>query len=392
MKNLLLFLFLLNTSFAFGQNLVKNPSFEEVESEFFLTPCTYSRAFQFNNALFWKCANNTTTDILSYDAKYKNCFPTAPKTGKRMAGFIAYHPQKDSGYEKGYHEILEGQLTEPLEIGKIYTIQYWLYTDDSLGARHLWHGLGEKPSSAVNVFCNNIGVQFRTSKLNQNKNWNDSLAKNPQQYLTKEVIGNTNGWKKFQFLFTADKAYTNFYIGNFKDDKETLTNLSTAQMRSIDSLNSYVPDKTKKAVSVEKKKRIAYYCIDNVSLRKGNLIDAPVIFNEKSTYTFKNVTFETAKSVLISNSTAEIDALFDFLSKNPKLNVLIQGHTDNKGTEKSNQLLSEQRAQSVATYLTNKGFSNAKIKTEGFGSKNPIATNDSEEGRATNRSVEVKFW
>ena len=127
-------------------------------------------------------------------------------------------------------------------------------------------------------------------------------------------------------------------------------------------------------------------------MREGNFMDAPEPdFVEKSTYTFKNVAFQTGKAILVTASTAEINALYDFLQKNPNQKIIIQGHTDNTGTEKTNLQLSQQRAQSVATYLIEKGCASSRISAEGFGSKQPIAPNDSEDGKAKNRRVEIKL-
>ena len=394
MKNQLLFLFLLVNTITFAQNLVKNPSFENLQATFKAKPCVYSQAMEFNAAVLnWSCEKYVTADILTFNSYGSKCFPILPRTGQRMAGFIAYHPKYDSGYTFSYHEQLQGELTKPLKVGKTYTFEYWLYTDDTLAARHLCIVLGDKSKSIMSVFCNNVGVQFRMSKLDPKLPWRDSLAKNPQQYVTTKVIENTNGWKKFQFLITPDQAYPYFYIGNFKDDDAAKTNLTTAYSHKIDSFNSIPPSISKRSKTFwERKKRIAYYCIDDVSMREGNFMDAPEPdFVEKSTYTFKNVVFQTGKAILVSASTAEINALYDFLQKNPNQKIIIQGHTDNIGTEKTNLQLSQQRAQSVATYLIEKGCASSRISTEGFGSKQPITPNDSEDGKAKNRRVEVKL-
>lgn len=71
--------------------------------------------------------------------------------------------------------------------------------------------------------------------------------------------------------------------------------------------------------------------------------------------------------------------------------VDISGHTDSVGTVEINQRLSEQRAQSVADYLSYQGVARPRIATRGFGKSMPIASNDTEEGRAQNRRVEIKL-
>jgi outer membrane protein OmpA-like peptidoglycan-associated protein len=69
----------------------------------------------------------------------------------------------------------------------------------------------------------------------------------------------------------------------------------------------------------------------------------------------------------------------------------VLGHTDSVGTDAYNQGLSERRANAVADYLSSRGVARARMATRGFGESQPIATNDTEEGRAANRRVEIKI-
>jgi len=71
------------------------------------------------------------------------------------------------------------------------------------------------------------------------------------------------------------------------------------------------------------------------------------------------------------------------------LRITLAGHTDIVGTEEYNQKLSDRRAKAVADYLIRKGINPSRINVVGYGSKKPVAPNDTEEGRAKNRRVEV---
>ena len=71
--------------------------------------------------------------------------------------------------------------------------------------------------------------------------------------------------------------------------------------------------------------------------------------------------------------------------------VAIAGHTDSVGSDATNQRLSEQRAMAVADYLTYQGVNKARVTTRGFGKSFPIASNDTDAGRAQNRRVEIKL-
>jgi outer membrane protein OmpA-like peptidoglycan-associated protein len=68
----------------------------------------------------------------------------------------------------------------------------------------------------------------------------------------------------------------------------------------------------------------------------------------------------------------------------------VLGHTDSDGAEGYNQALSERRAQSVASFLTGRGVATVRIATIGYGETRPIATNETAEGKAQNRRVEIK--
>jgi outer membrane protein OmpA-like peptidoglycan-associated protein len=77
------------------------------------------------------------------------------------------------------------------------------------------------------------------------------------------------------------------------------------------------------------------------------------------------------------------------LQKDTALKVEIQGHTDNVGDDAYNQQLSNARAQSVVTWLTQQGIAANRLTATGYGKTRPIADNDSDEGRAKNRRVEI---
>jgi OOP family OmpA-OmpF porin len=74
------------------------------------------------------------------------------------------------------------------------------------------------------------------------------------------------------------------------------------------------------------------------------------------------------------------------------LSVALKGHTDNVGNAAKNTQLSKQRAEAVKNYLVSKGVSASVIQTYGFGSTQPIATNNTPEGRAQNRRVEIEVF
>lgn len=104
------------------------------------------------------------------------------------------------------------------------------------------------------------------------------------------------------------------------------------------------------------------------------------------------ILFDTNSSALRSTSQSDISKLAATLQKYPDTNVLVEGHTDNTGTDAINQPLSEQRAQSVATALTAQSVASSRITTKGFGSTEPVADNSTAEGKQANRRVEVAIF
>lgn len=104
-----------------------------------------------------------------------------------------------------------------------------------------------------------------------------------------------------------------------------------------------------------------------------------------------NVFFDTDKYMLKKESTIELDKIFDFLQLNANVRVEISGHTDNTGAEQHNMELSENRASEVVKYLESKGISKERMTAKGYGDTMPVASNDSEDGRAKNRRTELKI-
>jgi outer membrane protein OmpA-like peptidoglycan-associated protein len=86
-----------------------------------------------------------------------------------------------------------------------------------------------------------------------------------------------------------------------------------------------------------------------------------------------------------------LDEVASILSQYPKTYIDVYGHTDSDGSDAYNQTLSERRAQSVANYLSSHGVQSARIATRGFGESQPIASNATEVGKASNRRVEIKI-
>ncbi|TDI75462.1 MAG: OmpA family protein [Bacteroidetes bacterium] len=110
-----------------------------------------------------------------------------------------------------------------------------------------------------------------------------------------------------------------------------------------------------------------------------------VTFDENS-----GVNFATNKYNINESSRTTLDKLAGVLIEFPDTNILVVGHTDSVGSEEYNMTLSKNRAQAVTNYFTGaKGLSHGRFNSNWFGESSPIATNDTAEGRAQNRRVNV---
>lgn len=103
------------------------------------------------------------------------------------------------------------------------------------------------------------------------------------------------------------------------------------------------------------------------------------------------VLFATGQSSLSPSAKTNLDKLVNILNRYPDTDLTITGHTDNVGSDASNQTLSERRADAVSAYLITDGISRARITTRGMGESSPKYDNNSESGRAGNRRVEFQI-
>ncbi|MCX7862861.1 MAG: OmpA family protein [Bacteroidales bacterium] len=107
------------------------------------------------------------------------------------------------------------------------------------------------------------------------------------------------------------------------------------------------------------------------------------------TVKLNNIYFASNSAVFEKSSLVVLDNFLEFLNENPNIKIEIHGHTDNIGDDNANQILSEKRARAVADYLILQGLDkNRIVATRGYGEKRPVASNDTEEGRALNRRTE----
>jgi outer membrane protein OmpA-like peptidoglycan-associated protein len=104
-----------------------------------------------------------------------------------------------------------------------------------------------------------------------------------------------------------------------------------------------------------------------------------------------NITFQSGSADLNANFFKVLDGVGIVVDEYDKTLIVVEGHTDNVGTDENNQALSERRASAVGQYLISKGVNGQRVMTAGFGESRPVSSNDNDSGRSQNRRVEVRL-
>lgn len=113
--------------------------------------------------------------------------------------------------------------------------------------------------------------------------------------------------------------------------------------------------------------------------------------NELQLIMARGIGFQTAGYNLSADIYPSLNSVAKVLNEYPESSLRIVGHTDSVGSAESNFTLSEDRAESVSAYLNKRGIKSGRLSTRGYGERRPIASNDTKQGRAANRRVEISI-
>ncbi len=119
--------------------------------------------------------------------------------------------------------------------------------------------------------------------------------------------------------------------------------------------------------------------------------EVEVIYSPAKVFKLEKVYFDFGKATLRPESFPSLNELTEMLKAKPNITIEIGGHTDNVGDDQNNLKLSQNRAESVRTYIIGKGINGKRIIAKGYGEEIPIATNNTDAGRQQNRRTEVKI-
>ena len=341
-----------------GQNLVPNPGFETFNA------CPRHLGNLHQDVAEWTTPTSGTTDyfhMCSFHMGTPENFNGVQRTveGEGYAGFYAYAPDD-------YREYLQVRLQSPLTAGAEYRLSFYV-------------SLAERSDYAIRDFgilFSNNPLEIDTKK-NISKSRRYDIKENTYHYLetpAADFISDTRDWSRVEVRFEAEGTEEYLILGNFRTNRQTRTS------------------KTGRSSN-----KGAYYYIDKVALLKQKpqlaMAQAPSkaptgAYALDSLQVFQSLLFEFDNHSLSRPGREELGELYEFLSRDPDLQLHLAGHTDGKGRADYNQLLSEKRCIAVARYLENLGISSSRIQWLGFGSSRPVASNDTEAGRSRNRRVE----
>lgn len=355
-----------------AQNLVPNGSFEEREG------CPHSndhfslKYLKNWTAPEWKDSGGySITHTPDYfhscsEGKYhqpKNFMGSqTPRDGKGYTGLLLYNVQS--------REYLQVKLKKPLQKGKTYYIK----TNLSQANRSI---LGIRSFGAL---LSRDSVYYGKNDIYTPLN---PLTGSPDQFFEKKKT-----WQSLVACYTADGGEQFLTLGNFQKKK------------NLD--DTWVGRKDEKRDPLKK----GYYYLDKVAvmpcdeiedcpcsyLEDQNLearLDSVAEGNSESTrLQLVNIYFETDKAELLDASSGMLYKLSSFLKENQDFRVVIEGHTDKRGSKAYNQKLAKRRAKSVMDFLVDDGVSKDRLSTKAYGYSRPIANNRTPRGRRLNRRVE----
>jgi len=200
--------------------------------------------------------------------------------------------------------------------------------------------------------------------------------------------------KRADIEYEANNAVTSAQIANEKiltaQAKEEIAN-GTAQRQAV-LMQARERESQRSADQAGEANRQADASAQRVDSLEAELADLKVQKTERGlVLTLGDVLFDTGQATLKSSSYGTLDRLATALREKSARKVLIEGHTDNVGSDESNQGLSERRAQSVQSALMQRDVARSQVTALGKGENFPIASNDSADGRQSNRRVELIF-
>lgn len=350
---------------TWAQNLVPNPSFEE------LIRCPHSFSTDRKDFIVpgWTSPTRGTPDQFhgcswgEADVPYNWAGSSNAKTGKGYVGIYVWMKQTASN---DYREYVQCELAEPLRSGIRYRVEFYY-----------------KLASYAVYAANRIGLHLSADQLSYDHDQPIDVVPILSVEADSAITPATGSWEHAVMEFKATGGERFVTIGNFYSNEQTK---STRLPHRIGKSNMLVNS--------------AYYYIDDVSVEPLDSLPRNTLSRTEFTsehvdldrdYILKNIQFEFDSYRLMKSSYKELDLVVELLNANPTFKVRLSGHTDFIGSDEYNLTLSRNRARSVADYFISKGIKPERIQSFGFGKARPIIFDKTDEARMINRRVEVRF-
>jgi outer membrane protein OmpA-like peptidoglycan-associated protein len=304
----------------------------------------------------------------------------------------------DLKLEKITQEIFyaDADLNDVISVPKQNAVAVWSYE----GKVTIWDNktkaviksyLVSEPDNYSAASFNKDGSQILTSASgNEAKIWDANSGK-----LVKTLGGHSRIVRLSRFSPVEDMVATGSYDGTvkiWKKDEPTPLLATNHTENKNTTTNTISKTETKKEPTKTETKTETQTTSTKTEPEKDTRLkfNGEVVEIDK-VIALKSIQFEQSSYILVKESYEELDKLVQFLLDNPRIEIEISGHTDNKGDEKKNFTLSERRIATVVSYLTKKNIPEKRIIAKAFGGTKPIADNNSDTGRKLNRRVEMKF-
>lgn len=229
-------------------------------------------------------------------------------------------------------------------------------------------------------------------------------------YISSDKIKGIGGWDIFYFELPASvrPEYTRLITGRLTDEggqppgnvKVRIKNVASTQESTarVDTVSGEFAIAVKSKpdedlILLAEKEGISftsrYIAAEDHRSSTGAIVDQSSIEIKKlkkgEEYRLHDINFETNSYTLDKRAIRILEEFYEFLKTNKSIQIEIQGHTDNVGAREDNLILSDRRAKVVYDYLVQKGITPARMTYKGYGPDKPVATNQTEEGRALNR-------
>jgi OOP family OmpA-OmpF porin len=351
MKNLLFFVLLvLTVTSVTGQNLVPNPSFEDIPAP---TTRWSGTHFAFHrNINLWTSPTGGSPDVLfveylgqMFPKRPKvDLSPYQPRTGDYMIGIKTYGCATNTLHCKEY---LQVKLVQPIREGRNYYYEYWVYPIEP-SVKSNGFGIGLSHSQQEDIMQPGL------------------IDLDPVAIDTTFFDGVAGGWQRVSGTFRANADYNYLILGSFLSDEDLMI------AYPIDGID------------------YGYYLVDDVLVRPVDPEPTPA-FTTNETLVLENILFDFDEATIQDSAYEQLHQLAAYLATHPGYTLQIWGHTDSDGSDVYNLELSQQRAEAIEGYLIEQGIAKERIQAVGMGRSFPLVDNADTENRHLNRRVEIRI-